>query len=72
MRMGRFNVPRKPAPEDEMPHRLPAEVLNVWDRKRRILQSRKDAKAMWQPILEGYRAYSETLKYIHVIDTLDR
>jgi hypothetical protein len=78
MRMEKCDVPRKPIPpeddkEDEVPsHRLPAEVIGVWERKRRILQSKKDAKAMWAPILEGYRAYSETLKYIHVIETLDR
>lgn len=68
--------PRKPIdPEDDEeedytppPTRLPAEVISVWERKRRVIQSKRDANLMWQPIVEGYRAYSESLKYAYDLD----
>lgn len=54
------------------PSRLPQNGVDVGERKRRIIQSRKDATKMWAPILEGFRAYGATLHYVHVIEDLGR
>ena len=45
------------------PPSLPKTVTDMWERKRRIAESKKAAERMGAEVLESLREYGERLKY---------
>lgn len=50
------------------PPSLPRSVTDMWERKRRIAESRKAAEKMGAEVLESLREYGEKLKYTRDYD----
>ena len=78
-------MPQKPTPDEDdedaddyspvsfVPDPIMTQpIRDVWDRKRRMIQSRKDAVKMWAPIMESFRAYGELLVYVYMPEDLGR
>jgi hypothetical protein len=49
--------------DDQPTPPLPRSVTDIWERKRRIADSRRAAEKMGAEVLESLREYSKRLKY---------